>query len=375
MNNLPVMSGLYIHIPFCHSKCHYCDFYSGPLACDHDRYIDALIRELYCRSGEIEMPPRTIYIGGGTPSLLSAERLGRLFAALPAEAAEEFTIEVNPEDVTGEFAAFVASSPVNRVSMGVQSADDDILRRIGRRHSWADVVTAVSRLRDAGIANISLDLIFGLPGQTLEGWSRTVDAALTLCPQHLSAYCLMYEPGTRLSAMLRAGKIEETAPEVLERMYMILCEKTASAGFRHYEISNFALPGYESRHNSSYWNLTPYLGIGAAAHSFDGDVRRSNPADIQEYVSSDGPVFATEHLSNGERIDEYLLIRLRTAEGVDMADYERHFGAEEARRLLTAAEAHLAAGRLLLADGRLRIPERHWLITDSILVDLFSQSW
>lgn len=366
------MSGLYVHIPFCHSKCHYCDFYSGSLACDHGRYIDSLIRELHCRSGEIEMPPGTIYIGGGTPSLLSAECLGRLFAALPADAVREFTIEVNPEDVTDEFAAFVAASPVNRVSMGVQSADDGILHRIGRRHTWADAVNAVRRLRDAGIANISLDLIFGLPGQSPECWSQTVDAALALNPQHLSAYCLMYESGTRLSAMLRAGKIDETAPEVLERMYMILCKKTALAGFRHYEISNFAHPGYESRHNSSYWNLTPYLGLGAAAHSFDGLVRRSNPADIKRYVSADGPVFVTESLSDGERIDEYLLIRLRTAEGVDMADYERRFGAVEANRLLSAAAAHIDAGRLLLGRGWLRIPERHWLITDSILVDLFT---
>ncbi len=366
------MSGLYVHIPFCHSKCHYCDFYSGPLACDHDRYIGSLIRELHCRSGEIEMPPRTIYIGGGTPSLLSAECLGRLFAALPADDVVEFTIEVNPEDVTDEFAAFVASSPVNRVSMGVQSANDDILRRIGRRHTWADAVNAVKRLRDAGIANISLDLIFGLPGQTTEGWSRTVDAALALNPQHLSAYCLMYEPGTRLSAMLRAGKVDETAPEKLERMYLILCEKAASAGFSHYEISNFAFPGYESRHNSAYWDLTPYLGLGPGAHSFDGEVRRCNPHDIKGYVSAEGSFFETEHLSAGERIDEYLLIRLRTAGGIDLSDYERRFGAAEMQRLLSAAKSHLAAGRLSLAGRSLRIPEKHWLITDSILVDLFT---
>lgn len=366
------MSGLYIHIPFCHSKCHYCDFYSGPFACDRDEYIDTLVSELARRRDEIEMPPRTIYIGGGTPSSLSTACLGRLFSALPTDAVREFTIEVNPEDVTDAFVELVSSSAVNRVSMGVQTMDDTILRKIGRRHTSADAVAAVGRLRSGGIDNISLDLIFGLPGQDTDGWERTLDAVLALEPRHLSAYCLMYEPGTRLSAMLSAGKIAETPAEELENMYMILCDKAGAGGFEHYEISNFARPGYASCHNSAYWNLTPYLGLGAGAHSFDGCVRRFNPPDIRRYVVTQGAVCETEPLGFKERVNEYLLIRLRTAGGIDIADYERRFGVAETERLLSSASGHIKSGRLMFAGGRLRIPERRWLITDSILVDLFT---
>lgn len=365
------MSGLYIHIPYCHSKCHYCDFYSTPVIGDTGSYVAAIKRELAMRYDEIEMPPATIYIGGGTPSILHVRLLEDLIKALPTETVEEFTIEVNPEDITPEFAKFIADTPINRVSIGLQTMNDHLLKSIGRRHSSDEAVLAVQRLRNAGISNISLDLIFGLPDQNTADWSATIDKTLALQPQHLSAYCLMYEPGTRLSAKLNVGKIKETPPEKIEEMYNHLCRTTMAAGFIHYEISNFALPGYHSRHNSSYWDLTPYLGLGAAAHSFDGNVRRHNPANIRKYVSATAPIFATETLTTNQRIDEYLLIRLRTADGIDLNDYIARFGNIEYNRLLNSAQRHIKNDMMTLAHGRLSINPSYWLITDSILVDLF----
>ena len=363
------MSGLYIHIPFCHSKCAYCDFFSTPRAFDIDGYIDALHREYTLRCLETgSEPPQTIYIGGGTPSILSPARLERLLRPFDLTASRETTIEVNPEDVTDNFAAAINALGINRVSMGVQSLNDSELTAIGRRHSGDDVLRAVDILRRAGISNLSLDLIFGLPGQDFASWTDSLSRILDLRPQHLSAYSLMYEPGTRLWAQLQAGKLKEAPQEVSEQMYDILCQLTAQAGLEHYEISNFAMPGHRSRHNSSYWNLTPYLGLGVSAHSFDGTVRRHNPADIRRYIASPTPIFIEESLTNAERIDEYLLIRLRTAEGIDPADFISRFGRPAYDPLLDRARRQ---PMLSVTADRIAIPPRHWLISDSILVDLF----
>lgn len=366
------MSGIYVHIPFCHSKCFYCDFFSTAAKSDLDAYIDAVAREYNRRKEEIDPTrPSTIYIGGGTPSILSPQQIGRLFDILPTDSASEITIEVNPEDVTDEFAAFLSSSPVNRVSMGVQSLDDAVLRAIGRRHSAADSLRAVERLRNAGITNLSLDLIYGLPGQTCENWIDTLDRILALHPEHLSAYSLMLEPGTRLSAMVRSGKYEETPQEVSERMYAELCRKTTETGMNHYEISNFALEGYHSRHNSAYWDMTPYLGLGPGAHSFDGTCRRSNPTRIKEYICAEGFVAETETLTNDQMIDEYLMVRLRTSSGLSLDEFCRRFVAEATKSLMNRAASEISSGRLIHSDNTLRIPENHWLVSDSILINLF----
>lgn len=363
------MSGIYIHIPFCHSKCSYCDFFSSPHAHDVDGYISAVAREYELRRNEIDAePPLTIYIGGGTPSILSPDRLKRLLSIFDLSQSQEITIEVNPEDVTDDYAKSLSRLPVNRVSMGVQSLIDNELAAVGRRHTADEAKRAVGMLRRYGIANLSLDLIFGLPGQTLYSWQQSLEGILSLRPDHLSAYSLMYEPGTRLWAQLQAGKIEETPQELAEDMYRLLCRMTADAGMEHYEISNFALPGHRSLHNSSYWNLTPYLGLGTAAHSFDGKVRRSNPTDIRRYISSATPICQEETLTTGERINEYLLIRLRTAEGISLSDFACRFGTEELQSLLTKARNQPA---LTITPERIYIPEQSWLISDSILVSLF----
>lgn len=363
---------MYIHIPFCHAKCAYCDFFSTPQQTHMDKYIDTLEREYHSRQSEIQKPFRTIYLGGGTPSILSSGQLRRIFGFIPAQGIDEFTIEVNPEDVTEEFATFIAASPVTRVSMGIQSMVDTELRAIGRRHSAADAANAVTRLISAGIDNISLDLIYGLPGQTLESWLYTLSATLDLRPAHLSAYSLMYEPGTRLYAMKEAGKISEAPQELSDAMYRELCRAAHKHGFTHYEISNFAQPGKHSRHNSSYWNLTPYLGLGTGAHSFDGAVRSFNPNSIKEYISSGGNITRREHLTRTEQVNEYLLIRLRTREGLSLSEFEDMFGSTQKQRLLTDAAPHLSSCRMAIDGDRLYIPESMWLLTDSVLVDLIS---
>lgn len=365
------MSGIYIHIPFCHGKCHYCDFFSTPVRSDYKKYVKALEREFNSRKNEIFMPPSTIYLGGGTPSILPPAQLRDILGFLPLEKAEEITIEVNPEDVTESFAEFLSTTPVNRVSMGVQSMNDSELKSIGRRHSSADTIRAIELLRHAGIRNLSLDLIFGLPGQTCESWQNSLEKILSFNPEHLSAYSLMYEPGTRLWAMRQAGKIEEISDNLAEAMYFSLCRKTSEAGMQHYEISNFCRPGYHSRHNSSYWNLTPYLGLGVSAHSFDGKTRRYNPSDIQGYIESASPTYMEEVISNDERIDEYIMIRMRTVEGLDIDKFTSLFGEKNAEAILYRAQTHLSTGHLTKTGNRLQIPERFWLTSDAIIIDLF----
>lgn len=366
------MSGLYIHIPFCGNKCAYCDFYSLPKhEKDFGRYLDALSEELAVRRQEVPSPFSTIYIGGGTPSILGVHGLDKLFEMLRNEHPAEFTIEVNPEHIDTEFARFLANSPVNRVSMGVQSFVDTELQAISRRHTARGAADAVQRLRDAGIANISIDLIFGLPGQTAESWEYTLSAASALRPEHISAYSLMYEPGTRLTAMLKAGKLKEPPQELSDEMYHILTSHLKEQGYVHYEISNYALPGYKSRHNSSYWDLTPYLGIGASAHSFDGNVRRYNPPDLRKYMNNPTYSSVTEPADESSRINEYLLVRLRTAEGLSISDFGNRFGDDAAHEMLACARGDLSRGTLHRDEDTLRIPEEHWLIADSVIVDLF----
>lgn len=366
------MSGLYLHIPFCRSKCAYCDFYSIRHTPDIDSYIDALQKEFQSRKHEIGTHIDTIYLGGGTPSSLSIPQLSRLFEWLPTGTATEITIEVNPEDITDNFSRFLYSAPINRVSMGVQSLSDNELALVGRRHTSADTLAAYSRLRNAGIGNISLDLIFGLPAQTLESWQRSVDITLGLKPEHLSAYCLMLEPGTRLSAMAAAGKFEEQPQEPLEQMYLSLCRSTAAAGMNHYEISNFALPGFESNHNSAYWNQIPYLGLGAAAHSFDGHTRRANPASIKKYLANPTASYTSETLSVDELINEYLLLKMRTVQGLRLDEFSARFGTKATESLLERSKKPAGNGLLKSDPDRLYIPEPHWLTTDSVLLDLFT---
>lgn len=374
------MAGVYVHIPFCASRCSYCDFFSTlEMKTAGAPYVQALIGEARLRRDELDGEAvRTLYLGGGTPSQLPLLLLSRLIKGLhevfDLSALEEFTVEANPDDVTPEWCSSLASLGVNRVSMGVQTFEDDILRLIGRRHDARQVLQAVENLRDKGIDNISIDLIYGLPGQTFESWTRTVEQAIALEPQHVSAYGLTYEEGTRLWRQRERGEVKEVPEEDCIEMYKVLVEMLKAAGFEHYEISNFALPSYHSRHNSSYWDETPYLGLGAAAHSYDGKVRRSNPPDLRAYIdriAAGGVACEVEEMTLWERYDERVMLGLRTARGVDANRLREDFGEEAWNHFSREVHRHILAGNVrregasryvLTADGI--------LLSDSVIRDL-----
>ena len=373
------MAGLYIHIPFCESKCIYCDFYS--MANNNhliDNYIDALLVEAVERKKELNTETlTTVYLGGGTPSLLSSTQLSKLVNGLKKvfdfSDVEEFTIEVNPDDVTPECIQQSKSLGINRVSMGVQSFNDEDLRFMNRRHTGKQATDAIHIIKEAGINNISIDLIYGIPGQNIEIWKNNVDTAILLSVQHISAYTLMYEEGTRLSVMRSLGKITEVDDDVVAVMYDYLVAQLKSNGYTHYEISNFALPGFHSRHNSSYWNLTPYLGLGVAAHSFDGTVRRYNPSNLKKYLDALGEgelCVEVENITKAEKYDEYVMLRLRTADGIDADELTHRFGEEYYQFFIEKTKPLVSEGSLINENGRYDIPEKHIMISDNISCDL-----
>lgn len=374
------MAGVYVHIPFCASRCSYCDFFSTlEMNAVGARYIEALIAEAALRRHELgKEPVRTFYLGGGTPSQLPLPLLSRLVKGLDEvldlSRVEEFTIEANPDDVSREWSAALPSLGVNRVSMGVQSFEDAILKAIGRRHTAQQVVQAVENLRDAGIDNISVDLIYGLPGQSLESWTESVEQALALRPRHLSAYWLTYEPGTRLSRQLERGEVTEVPEEVCVGMYQTLTDRLQEAGFEHYEISNFALPGYRSRHNSSYWDGIPYLGLGASAHSYDGSIRRSNPPDLRIYISKTEAgelAYEEENMTLWERYDERVMLSLRRCEGLDFGQLREEFGDELAEHFLKEVQHHISAGNVRReGTSRYVLTANGILLSDSVMRDV-----
>lgn len=360
-----LMAGLYVHIPFCHSKCAYCDFYS---VANHSRMKEVtrrIIKEFNTRRNEVG-GIRTLYFGGGTPSILPLDLFRSLAECLREDSISEFTIEVNPEDVTAEAVDAWTSAGVNRVSMGVQSFNAGELKAVRRRHTPDDAVRAYEIFRSGGIANISLDLIYGLPGQDFQSWKSSLDKLLAMRPEHFSAYCLSYEPGTLLYRRLERGETRQADDGLVEEMYIYLCSAAKRAGYGHYEISNFALPGRHSRHNSSYWDGTPYLGLGPGAHSCDNQgVRRINPADILTYLNSN-PAFIIEDENRDERVNDEIITGLRTARGLDLQKIDTDYCDE----ILANAATHLRCGNLVLDDSRLYIPERHWLIADAIMRDV-----
>lgn len=374
------MAGIYVHIPFCGAKCVYCDFYSTVDA--HDsfaRYIDAVLAEARLRHGELQEPITTLYVGGGTPSVLPIEQLARLVQGLrevfDLSQVVEFTVEVNPDDVTSSLVQALVRVGCNRVSMGIQSFDDGELKFMNRRHTAAQAVNAVRVLREAGIGNLSVDLIYGVPNQSMGTWLANVEQVVALGVPHVSAYSLMYEQGTRLWAMRKVGKVKEIEEELSVGMYQVLVDKLSQAGFEHYEISNFARHGYHSRHNSSYWNLTPYLGLGAAAHSYDGIVRRYNPNNYKSYMQlllvEGRCAFEIEEMQPWERYDEYVMLRLRTSCGIESADLLQRFDPRFHDFFMTRVQK-LNGTSLSLnhSDGRYWIDENKVMLTDEITREL-----
>lgn len=405
------MAGLYIHIPFCAQKCAYCDFYSRRASAGTVvGMLDALRREMthrrhFLAPGSLS----TIYVGGGTPSLLSPEQLQGLLshtaelwnvsepreitpeasrepehgphrpepAGRPQAGADrlrEVTLEANPEDLTDDYLARLAETGFNRLSIGIQSFDDDLLRLMNRRHSAERARRAVRAAQAAGFDNISIDLIFGIPGMTPGQWERSLDEATGLGVRHISAYHLTIEPGTAFGAMARRGALKPLPEASSELQFRMLRRKLTGAGFEHYEISNFAVPGFRAVHNSAYWSGEPYLGIGPSAHSFDGDRRREWVAgSIEKYLSDAGmeAVYRGEDLTDGELFNERIMTSLRTARGLDLVAVRQRFGARKAEGLERRAAKFLADGSLTAKEGRLSVPPEKFLLSDYIIGELF----
>ncbi len=370
--------GLYIHIPYCKSKCIYCDFYSTPQVETMKQYVQSLLCEAKLRKEEIgNQFVTTLYLGGGTPSVMPLSLLTSLInglsKVLDLSQVEEFTIEVNPDDVTRNYIEQLRQLGVNRVSMGVQSFNDNELQAINRRHTAQQAIDAVHAIKEAGINNVSIDLIYGLPGQTLNSWKRNVEQAISLKVQHISAYNLSYEPGTRLWVMREQGKVQEVSDEDCIAMHNTLVEQLKDAAFEHYEISNFARHGFRSRHNSNYWNFTPYLGLGAAAHSFDGTIRRYNPSSIKEYIdklSHGTPAFIEEHLEWWERYDEEVMVRLRTSDGLDTRLISKRYGDNVYNHLIKQAKTFIAQGLLKQQDSIISLTPQGVMMSDNIIRNL-----
>ena len=313
------MAGLYIHIPFCKTRCRYCDFFSTTLLERREEYVEALLKEIEARKEEACEPIRTIYIGGGTPSLLDTIDVFRILRTIGTDDAEEVTMEVNPGDVTKKYLSELRQSGVNRLSIGVQSFKDDLLQLLGRRHNAMQAIDAVHMAQEAGFDNISIDLMYALPTQKKSLWIADVELAVRLKVQHISSYGLMYEDGTVLTQMRDAGQIEPIDEDTENEMYDHLCKRLKKAGFVHYEVSNFALPGYESKHNSSYWDGTPYIGIGAGAHSLIKNVRSWNPDNLKTYlrgIQKGTLVRESETLSEKDLYNERIMLGLRTCRGI-----------------------------------------------------------
>ena len=368
------MNSIYIHIPFCKSRCIYCDFYSTTLGQESmTLYVQALKHELTLRRKFIkDSRVHTIYIGGGTPSLLPTDLMQELFATIGEDFSidgdAEVTIEANPDDVTEEWLKGLEGTPLNRISMGAQTFDDDLLRFLKRRHNAQQITEAVKTCKEAGIKNISLDLIYGIPGQSMSDWQRDVEQALKLDITHLSAYSLSYEEGTRINEMLRSRLVKETDEELSRQMYDYLMCTTNEAGFLHYEISNFALPGFLSRHNSSYWEGTPYLGLGAGAHSYDGlRTRRANLPDIKAYITAKGDVpHETETLSDESLYNEFIMTRLRTSHGIPLEELSE----VDSDYCLASAEKHLKHNLMRLKNNHLCLTKKGIFTSNDIISDL-----
>ena len=330
--------GVYIHIPFCKQKCFYCDF---PSFAGRERFIDsylaALGRELelaaekYGEQGRLK--PATVYVGGGTPSLLALNQMEGLFAAIDKhinlDFVDEFTIEANPGTLTVDKLRLMKATGVNRLSIGVQSLDDDCLKTIGRIHTAQEVVESVRMAQEKGFDNISIDLMYGLPGQTMETLKASVEKALTLDVQHISIYGLQLEEGTVFSRQQEMGKLQLPDDEQVEIMYDYITEVLPLNGYTRYEISNYALPGFESKHNCLYWQDVSYLGFGAGAHSYWQGSRYENPADIEQYISriSGGEIlgYMEEQVGEKEHMEEFCFLGLRMTSGIKKGKFKEVF--------------------------------------------------
>ena len=331
------------------------------------------MRRDYLQGAQID----TVYFGGGTPSQLEEKDFAKIFQTLQEvyglEDALEITLEANPDDLTEAYVNTLRRLPFNRISMGIQTFDDETLRLLHRRHSARQAIEAVERCRQAGFRNLSIDLIYGLPGETEEKWQRDLEGALCLRPEHISAYHLTYEEGTPLHRLLQAHRVHEVDEDLSLRFFTRLTHTLRQAGYVHYEISNFCLPGYHARHNTSYWQGVPYLGCGPSAHSFDTQSREWNLASLDAYITgleNGQRPYEKEVLSSDTRYNEYVMTGLRTMWGISTDKILHDFGTDRLHYLRDMAAPHLRSGKLTEQEGILRLTEQGIFVSDDILSDL-----
>lgn len=372
------MAGVYIHIPFCKQACHYCDFHFSTSRQQEEAVLAAMHREIGLRKDFLSAPVSTIYFGGGTPSLLSSESIAYLLSTIhqhfSINADPEITLEANPDDISPASALAWKKAGINRISLGVQSFRNEWLEWMNRAHHAEQSFQAIKDLQAAGFDNISIDLIFGMPEQTLEAWKEEIQTALQFGIPHLSCYALTPEPTTALWHMIESGKTLQIDSDQQASMFLLLMDQLEQAGYEHYEISNFALPGKRSRHNSAYWKKIPYLGIGPSAHSYNGEERMwniKNNSLYQKAIKEDRLPLTSEKLSPAENWNESIMIALRTMEGIDLNEVEKRWGKKEADQLLQDADVKRERQLIQLQDNHLRLTREGKLLADQIAADFF----
>jgi len=371
------MAGIYIHIPFCRKRCHYCDFFKSTDLSQKARLLAGLKKELECRASELVSEEiNTIYLGGGTPSVLLIEELEDLLETVrlnfEVSPEAEITMEANPDDLSEVMLSELRQIGFNRLSIGIQSFSDSDLKRMNRRHDSLQAVQSVKLAKKAGFSNISIDLIYGLPNQNMEDWERNIRQAIELDVPHISAYNLMYHQGTVFYDQLKKGILKELPDELSLQQFQLLIRLLKDAGFEHYEISNFCKPGLYSKHNSSYWKSKKYLGIGPSAHSFDLNSRRWNVSSISEYLSgieNNEPYSEFEILTEQDRYNDYIITGLRTSWGISAELIKTEFSASYFDHFQKSKEKYLQSGHLVCTPESVTLSPDGLFISDKIMED------
>lgn len=369
------MAGIYIHIPFCRQKCYYCDFYKTTNNSRTLNYLSALEKEAEQRKNYLnDARVNTIYFGGGTPSVLKQEELtgimhflNRLYQVIPNA---EITFEANPDDLTPEYLRALKQAGINRLSIGIQSFNDELLQKMNRRHNALQAKEAVENAYNAGFSNLSVDLIYGLPGLTNRQWKHDLREMFRLPVVHLSAYHLTYHQGTPFYTWLKKGTLKELSEATSIGQFNILLDETAGAGFEHYEISNFAHSHNYSLHNKAYWFGDTYLGLGPSAHSFDRDSRQWNVSHLEAYINGilkNFPYYEKELLTANDRFNEYILTRIRTKWGISFSEISELFGTEAAEATDKTAETFISSGKMVKHDGRYTLTREGLFVSDTLM--------
>ena len=372
------MAGLYIHIPFCKQRCTYCDFHTIIAPKQMPDLVESLMREMHLRKDYLKNERiETIYFGGGTPSLLTPTMFQQIFSTIyelfSVDENAEITFEANPDDINPDYLKDSSALPFNRISMGIQSFDDVDLKAVNRRHTASQAIEAVKNAQNAGFNNISIDLIYGLPNQTLTSWQKQIEQALSLNVQHISVYGLTFEKGTKLWRQRENAELEAIDDDTMNDMYDLLLKTMDENGFEAYEISNFAKPGFRSRHNSAYWKLNPYLGIGPSAHSYDGDSRQWNVSSNTKYIRAirdNKEYFEREILTTNENYNDYVMISLRTREGADLDFIENTYGVSYLNNCLQSADKYILNEMLIVDGNYLKFSKKGIQLSNIVISDL-----